>query len=59
MHEVKVYDHSGKLEKVISIKALDIRLNKQLEAPLMFRKNRKGQLPWSKAPKSPANTRTL
>lgn len=59
MHEVKVYDNSGKLKKVISIKALNIRSTKQLETPSMFRKNKKGRMPSPKTTKSPANTGTL
>ncbi len=31
MHEVKVYDSSGKLKKVISPQALDIRSKQQYE----------------------------
>ncbi len=59
MHEVKVYDNSGELKKVISIKALNIRSQKQLETPSMFLRNKKGKMPWSKTSKSPAKTETL
>jgi hypothetical protein len=51
MHEVKVYDSSGKLKKVISTKSLNIRSKQQLETPSMFRRNKKGRMPWSKSPK--------
>ena len=54
MHEVKVYDNSGKLKKVISINALNIRSKQQLETPAMFMRNKKGGMPWSKSPKSTA-----
>lgn len=39
MHEVKVYDKSGKLKKVISVQALNKRSKQQIENPSMFRKN--------------------
>jgi hypothetical protein len=52
MHEVKVYDSSGKLKKVISTKSLNIRSKQQLETPSMFRRNKKGRMPWSKSPKT-------
>jgi len=58
MYEVKVYDDSGKLKKVISIKALNIRSKKQLETPSMFRKNKKGRMPWSKPPKTQTKAET-
>mgnify|MGYP003977512093 CR=1 len=54
MHEVKVYDNSGKLKKVISINALNIRSKQQLETPAMFKRNKKGRMPWSKSPESTA-----
>ena len=40
MHEVKVFDSSGKLKKVISVKALDRRSQKQIDTPSLFRKNK-------------------
>lgn len=43
MHEVKVYDSSGKLKKVISTKSLNIRSNKQLEDPSLFLRNKRGR----------------
>ena len=49
MNEVKVFDSSGKLKRVISPQALDIRSNQQMETPSMFKKNRKRRLPWSKS----------
>jgi hypothetical protein len=59
MHEVKVYDSSGKLKKVISSKALDTRSNQQIETPSMFRRSKKGKMPWSKSPKESPKTGTL
>ena len=40
MHEVKVFDSSGKLKKVISINALNKRSKKQIENPALFKKNK-------------------
>ena len=54
MYEVKVYDDSGKLKKVISIKALNIRSKKQLETPSMFLRNKRGRKPWAKSSKTQA-----
>ncbi|MBC8288165.1 MAG: hypothetical protein H8E42_11890 [Nitrospinae bacterium] len=59
MHEVKVYDNSGNLKKVISVKALNIRSKKQLETPSMFKRNKKGRMPWSKSPKESPKAETL
>ena len=42
MHEVRVYDSSGDLKKVISVKALSKRSDKQLEFPDLFVKNKRG-----------------
>ena len=58
MYEVKVYDDSGKLKKVISIKALNIRSKKQLETPSMFLRNKRGRKPWSKPPKTQTKAET-
>jgi len=58
MYEVKVYDDSGKLKKVISIKALNIRSKKQLETPSMFLRNKRGRKPWSKSTKSQTEAET-
>ena len=44
MHEVKVYDSSGKLKKVISSQALDIRSKQQMETPSMFRRNKNDRI---------------
>ncbi len=41
MHEVKVFDSSGNLKKVISIKKLHIRSKMQLDSPSLFRKNKR------------------
>ena len=41
MHEVKVYDSSGKLKKIISVKALNVRSKKQMENPSIFKRNKK------------------
>ncbi len=41
MHEVKVYDGSGNLKEVISVKKLNIRSKQQLESPSLFLKNKK------------------
>jgi len=46
MHEVKVYDSSGNLKKVISVQALNIRSKQQMEVPSLFRKSKKpGRVP--------------
>ena len=58
MHEVKVYDNSGKLKKVISPQTLEIRSKQQMETPSMFRKNKKGSMPWSISSKNPAKKAT-
>ena len=42
MHEVRVYNSSGDLKKVISVKALSKRSDKQLEFPDLFVKNKRG-----------------
>ena len=38
MHEVKVFDSSGKLKKVISVKSLQKRSLEIIEKPSLFRK---------------------
>jgi hypothetical protein len=53
-----VYDTSGKLKKVISTQTLNIRSKQQLETPSMFRKNKKGRMPWSKPPKTQTKAET-
>ena len=54
MHEVKVFDSSGKLKKVISTQTLNIRSKQQLETPSMFLRNKRGRKPWAKSPKTQA-----
>jgi hypothetical protein len=58
MHEVKVYDSSGKLKKVISTQTLNIRSKQQLESPAMFLRNKKGRKPWSKSTKRETEAET-
>jgi hypothetical protein len=41
MHEVKVYDSSGNLKKVISVKALTKRSDQQIQSPSLY--NKKGR----------------
>ena len=44
MHEVKVYDSSGKLKKVISVKALTKRSDEQINSPSLYiKKGRKAK----------------
>lgn len=38
MHKVKVYDNSGNLKKVISVKDLQKRSDLLIESPSLFRK---------------------
>ena len=52
MHEVKVYDSSGKLKNVISKESLNLRSKQQMETPSMFTKNKKARMPWSKSSKT-------
>jgi len=52
MHEVKVYDSSGKLKKVISARKLNIRSKKQLEFPALFMRNKRNAKMPGKAPKT-------
>lgn len=57
MFEVKVYDSSGNLKKVISEKALTKRSDKQIHFPSLYKKGRKkGQMPVKPA-KSPAKVK--
>ena len=58
MHEVKVYDSSGKLKKVISTQTLNIRSKQQLETPSMFLRNKRGRKPWAKSPKTQTKAET-
>ncbi len=41
MHEVKVYDSSGKLKEVISINALNAREKQQIDNPSIFSKKKR------------------
>ena len=44
MHEVKVYDSSGNLKKVISVKALTKRSDQQINSPSLYiKKGRKAK----------------
>ncbi|MCF8721806.1 hypothetical protein [Nitrospina gracilis] len=52
MHEVKVFDSSGNLKKVISVNSLRKRSAQLIEKPSMFRKNNKP----AKAQKAPAKS---
>ncbi len=46
MHEVKVYDRSGKLKKIISVKALTRRSDRQINSPSSYiKKGRKTKPP--------------
>jgi hypothetical protein len=58
MYEVKVYDSSGKLKKVIATQTLNIRSKQQLETPAMFLSNKRGKKPWSKSTKSQIEAET-
>ncbi len=57
MHEVKVYDSSGNLKKVISVKKLNIRSKKQLEFPSLFKKNKRTGKPLKKPAKMSAKVK--
>ncbi len=51
MHEVRVYDSTGILKKVISKKKLDARSIVQLESPHLFLRNkRRAGRPPAKSP---------
>jgi hypothetical protein len=56
MHEVKVYDISGKLKRVISVQELNIRSQEQMDSPFLFRKNKRVRTPVTLSPKRPAKT---
>ena len=56
MNEVKVYDSSGNLKKVISVNQLNIREKLQMETPSIFRKNKRTGRPAEKLPDSKQNT---
>ncbi len=57
MHEVKVYDSSGNLKQVISVKKLNIRSEKQLETPSLFKKNKRTGRPLEKPVKTQVKTK--
>jgi hypothetical protein len=59
MHEVKVYDSSGNLKKIISVKKLELRSKKQLESPNLFRRNKKAGKPPKENRKPKINSGTL
>ena len=39
MHQVKVFDDSGNLKKIISVKSLQKRSDRIIEAPALIRKS--------------------
>jgi len=41
MHEIRVYDGSGTLKKIISTEELNARSIQQLESPHLFTKNKR------------------
>ena len=57
MHEVKVYDSSGNLKKVISVKKLNIRSIQQLESPSLFKKNKRTGKPVEKPVETKVKTK--
>jgi len=59
MYEVKVYDNSGNLKKVISVENLVTRSDRQLAFPSDFRINKKIGRPWAKSSKDQAKAKTL
>ncbi len=56
MNEVKVFDGSGNLTKVISVNQLNIREKTLLNTPSMFRRNKRTVKPPIKIPDSKDNT---
>lgn len=58
MHEVKVYDGSGNLKEVISVKKLNIRSKQQLEFPSLFMKNKKTGKPADKGAEESEKSKT-
>lgn len=56
MHEVKVYDVSGKLKRVISTQELNIRSQEQMDSPFLFRKNKSTRKLLIKPPETQAKT---
>lgn len=57
MHEVKVYDISGKLKRVISVQELNIRSQEQMDSPFLFRKNKTVRRPAVKSPNNMKGTK--
>ena len=45
MHEVKVYDSSGKLKKIISVKTLTKRSDQQINSPSLYIKKGRNAKP--------------
>ena len=58
MHEVKVYDSTGKLKKVISINTLNAREHKLIDNPSIFNKSKKLGSLGEKSVKSQKKTKT-
>jgi len=58
MHEVKVYDRSGKLKEVISINALNRRENQQIKNPSIFSKKKRFGMHGGKPVKSQEKPKT-
>ncbi len=58
MHEVKVYDSTGKLKKVISKVTLNAREQQQIDDPSIFTKSKKFGRLGGKPVKSQKNTKT-
>ena len=57
MYEVKVYDSSGNLKKVISVDQLNIRGKLKMETPSIFWRNKRTGRPSGKFLKNQANER--
>ncbi len=56
MNEVKVYDSSGNLKKVISVNQLNIREKLQMETHSIFWRNKRTGRPSEKLPDNKKNT---
>ena len=52
MHEVKIYDDSGNLKKVISVKALQKRSDMLIESPSLYKKSNANLKTQAKPPES-------
>lgn len=59
MNEVKVYDSSGNLKKVISVNQLNIREKLQMETPSIFKRNKRAGRPPEKSSDSKKITEKL